>query len=152
MSEYKPIREWIARGINPGGFVDKLGAKVVSVNIAEASCDAIMQLSSGDYEPGFPLTHLVAPPISKRMKNETLVLLFMGAVAATERARDQNEMREHAKFVDEYQDKILRRMRGPTRDEVEKALGFVLSDRKGSVQFKNAYVDFLSMFPEGADE
>ncbi|WP_336057339.1 hypothetical protein [Nitratireductor sp. CH_MIT9313-5] len=113
MSQFKPISEWIAEGVNPVGYVDKGGALLVHVSISSATYDATMQLQDGSYEDGFALSHPVAPPARKRVSDEELLSRYVCFTGETNGSpAEAEERREY------YRTQILQRMKGPTRGEV----------------------------------
>ncbi|KFB11068.1 hypothetical protein [Nitratireductor basaltis] len=133
MSQFKPISEWIAEGVNPVGYVDDCGRAVTRVVLADGGNYASVGATTMS-----SLSHPVAPPAQKRLSDEALLVKYRTACSL-------HESRE-------VRTQILARMKGPTRGEVETALEELFGKCGISYKFYqgNRHVAaFLSMFPEG---
>jgi hypothetical protein len=147
MSQYKPISEWIAEGVNPVGYVDDCGRAVTRVVLADDGNYANLGSTSM-----LSLARPVAPPAQKRVSDEELLEQFEGTLHLGRCAVSLEAINETRKERAALRSQILQRMKGPTRGEVEKKLyGLVkaYAYASGRDDYTKARTTFLSMFPEG---
>lgn len=140
MSQFKPISEWIAEGVNPAaeGYKDETGLVLIGIDFTKPTPEATLTCQGGKLYTG--LDHPVAPPAQKRLSDEELLVKYRTAYSL-------HESRE-------IRTQILQRMKGPTRGEVARKLADLHVEyskfHKGwDNDFADAERAFLSMFPEG---
>ncbi|KFB10372.1 hypothetical protein [Nitratireductor basaltis] len=133
MSQFKTIGEWMKLGVEPIGFLNEDGDVVEAIGLNPKG-----------------LSIKVAPPAQRRLSDEGLLKALIECVSASRMAAiGHDEFRSLVKEADETRTQILQRMKGPTRGEVRKALGYVLGYRDGTKSREREIANFLSMFPEG---
>lgn len=164
MTQYKSIREWIAEGVDPIGYVDRFrGAVLVSITMDAVASRCILEDDSSEKPERIEvsLNEAVAPPAPKRLSDEELLRQYSQAcvgrtldTASDLRSQilDRMKGRGDEQLLEDVEGAMYK---GPTRGEVERRLSdyLPLYERwaNGAVsteKFCRSQAEFLSIFPE----